>query len=102
MKCTRALFSVCLSFFCDIAVGVGDGDERDQSAPAQTAPQQAGFGSDSTSACWLSVLLVIVLGGDMGYSSWFVKGIRHAIIKTILLRVVGSDAPDSFTAYYYY
>ena len=51
--------------------------------------------------CWLSVLLVVVLGGDMGYSSWFIKGIRHA--RKNLLRVVGinSDAPDSFTAYYY-
>ena len=32
-----------LVFFCEVAVGV---DERDQSASAQTAPQQAGFDSD--------------------------------------------------------
>ena len=35
-----------LSFFCEVAVGVGGSDERDQSAPTQTAPQQVGFGSD--------------------------------------------------------
>ena len=32
-----------LSFFCEVAVGVGGSDERDQSAPTQTAPQQVGF-----------------------------------------------------------
>ena len=76
MKCIRALFLVCLPF-CDVAVGVGESDGRDLSAPAQAAPRQAGFGSGSASACWLSVLLVTVLGGDMVYSSWVVKGIRH-------------------------
>ena len=35
----------CL-FFCEVAVGVGGNDERDQSAPTQTAPQQVSFGSD--------------------------------------------------------
>ena len=35
-----------LLFFCEVAVGVGGSDERDQSAPTQTAPQQVGFGSD--------------------------------------------------------
>ena len=42
--------TVCHQFaclcLCEIAVGVGASVERDQSAPAQTAPQQAGFGSD--------------------------------------------------------
>ena len=33
-------------FFSEVAVGVGGSVERDQSAPAQTAPQQARFGSD--------------------------------------------------------
>ena len=48
MKCVRALlFSVSLSFFCEVAVGVGASEEREQSAPAQTAPQQAGFGSQT-------------------------------------------------------
>ena len=36
-----------LVFFCDVAVGVGVNVERDQSAPAQTAPQQTGFGSQT-------------------------------------------------------
>ena len=45
MKSIRALFSVGLSFFCEVAVGSGASVERDQSAPAETAPQQAGFGS---------------------------------------------------------
>ena len=41
----RSLF--VLSFFpCEVAVGVGGSDERDQSAPTQTAPQQVRFGSD--------------------------------------------------------
>ena len=46
MKCIRALFSVCLSFICEVAVGVGESDEGYQSTPTQTAPEQAGFGSD--------------------------------------------------------
>ena len=67
-----------LVFLYEVAVGVGESDERDQSAPAKTAPQQAGFGSYWASWCWPSVPLVVVLGGDMGYSSGFLKGIRHA------------------------
>ena len=35
-----------LSFFCEVAVGVGGSDERDQSAPTQTVRQQVRFGSD--------------------------------------------------------
>ena len=36
-----------LSFFsCEVAVTVGGSDERDQSAPTQTPPQQVGFRSD--------------------------------------------------------
>ena len=35
-----------LVFFWEVAVGVGESDESDQSAPAQTATQQAGFGSN--------------------------------------------------------
>ena len=47
-KCTRALFSVFLVFiFDEVAVGVGASVDRDQSAPAQTAPQQAGLGSQT-------------------------------------------------------
>ena len=50
MKYIRALFSGAvlslLFFFCEVAVGFGASMERDQSAPAQTALQQAGFGSD--------------------------------------------------------
>ena len=38
-----AVFSL-LVFFCEVAVGFGESVERDQSAPAQTAPQQAGLG----------------------------------------------------------
>ena len=52
MKCIRALFSVCLSCCCcEIAIRVGESDERDQSAPARTAPQQAGFELYWASAC---------------------------------------------------
>ena len=47
MECIRELFSVCFVFLCrEVAVGVGGSDERDQLAPAQTAPQQVRFGSD--------------------------------------------------------
>ena len=35
-----------LAFFCEVAVGVGASVERDQSAPAQTTPRQAGVGSE--------------------------------------------------------
>ena len=35
---------LCFSFN-EVAVGVRESDERDQSAPAQTASQQAGFRS---------------------------------------------------------
>ena len=59
MKCIRALFSVCLAFFCQVAVGVGESDARDELAPAQTSPQHARFGSDRPSACWRSVLVVV-------------------------------------------
>ena len=38
MKCFRAPSSVCVSYFCDVTVGVGGSIERDQSAPVQTAP----------------------------------------------------------------
>ena len=44
---------------CQVAAGLGEGDARDESAPAQTSPQQAGFGSDRPSACWRSVLVVV-------------------------------------------
>ena len=44
MKNIRALL---VFIFCQKAVvGVGESDVTDQSAPAQTAPQQAGFGWD--------------------------------------------------------
>ena len=51
MGCIRALFSVCfVFFFYKVGVGVGGSDERNQSAPTQTAPQQVDFGSDRDSA----------------------------------------------------
>ena len=43
---SSAVLSLFCLFFCEVAVGVGGSDERDQSAPTQTAPQQVGFGSD--------------------------------------------------------
>ena len=46
MECIRALSSVCFDFFLEVAVGVGESDERDRSAPTQTAPQHVDFGLD--------------------------------------------------------
>ena len=43
---SSAVLSFFVVFFWEVAVGVGGSDERDQSAPTQTAPQQVGFGSD--------------------------------------------------------
>ena len=45
MEYIRALFSVLSFFSCEVAVGVGGSDERDQLAPTQTEPKQVGFGS---------------------------------------------------------
>ena len=45
MHSSAVLSLFCLSF-SNVAVGVGEIDEKDQSAPTQTAPQQVGFGSD--------------------------------------------------------
>ena len=45
-----------LAFFCQVSLGVGESDARDELAAAQTSPQQARFGSDRPSACWRSVL----------------------------------------------
>ena len=43
-----AVLSLLVFFVCEVvAVGVGASGERAQSAPAQTAPQQAGFGSQT-------------------------------------------------------
>ena len=42
-RCSQFVFWF---LFCEVAVGVGGSDEKDQSAPTQTAPQQVGFGSD--------------------------------------------------------
>ena len=39
-----AVLRLLVFFFCEVAVGVGASVERDKSAPAQTVPQQAGFG----------------------------------------------------------
>lgn len=61
-RCSRF---ACVLFFCKVAVEAGECDDRDQSAAAQTAPQQTGFGSYRASTCWLSGLFVIVQGGDM-------------------------------------
>ena len=72
-------------------VGVGESDERDQSAPAQTAPQQAGFGS-----YWVKVLLVVVLGGDI----WgFRRSSEWALYFHFCLCCWYCDAPDSSAAY---
>ena len=49
---SSAVLSLFGFFFCQVAVRVGENDTRDESAPAQTSPQQAGFGSDRPSACW--------------------------------------------------
>ena len=40
---SSAVLSFFVVFFWEVAVGVGGSDERDQSAPTQTAPQQVGF-----------------------------------------------------------
>ena len=46
---SSAVLSLVVFFFREVAVvvGVGASVERDQPAPAQTAPQQAGFGSQT-------------------------------------------------------
>ena len=49
-KDSSAVLSLCF-FVREVAVGVNESDERDRSAPTQTAPQQVGFGSDRASAC---------------------------------------------------
>ena len=46
-RCSQFVLSF---FFCEVAVGVGGSDERNQSAPTQTAPQQVVSGSDRDSA----------------------------------------------------
>ena len=44
---SSAVLSLLVFFFAKSQlVGAGASVERDQSAPAQTAPRQAGFGSD--------------------------------------------------------
>ena len=43
---SSAVLNLFRLFFCEVAVGVGGSDERHQSAPTQTAPQQVDFGSD--------------------------------------------------------
>ena len=60
IECIQALFSVCFVSFCEVAVGVGESDERDQSAPTWTAPQQVGFGSCRDSAGYRHSWLVMV------------------------------------------
>ena len=50
---SSAVLSFFGLFFCQVvAVGVGESDARDESAPTQTSPQHAGFDSDRPSACW--------------------------------------------------
>ena len=56
---SSAVLSLFGLFFCQVPVGVGESDARDESAPAQTSPQHAGFGSDRPSACWRLVLVVV-------------------------------------------
>ena len=56
---SSAVLSLFGLFFCQVPVGVGESDARDESAPAQTSPQHAGFGSDRLSAFWRSVLMVV-------------------------------------------
>ena len=43
---SSAVFGWLGFLFCEAAIGVGECDERDQSAPAQTASRAAGFGSN--------------------------------------------------------
>ena len=43
---SSAVLSLFGCFYCQVAVGVGESDARYESAPAQTSPQQAEFGSD--------------------------------------------------------
>ena len=44
---SSAVLSLLVIFSCEVAVGVGASVERDQSAHAQTVPQQAEFGSQT-------------------------------------------------------
>ena len=54
---SSAVLSLLCLFFCEVEFGVGGSDERNQSAPTQTAPQQVGYGSDRDSAGYRSVLV---------------------------------------------
>ena len=56
---SSAVLSLFAFFLCQVALRVGESDAKDESAPAQTSPQKAGFGSDRPSACWRSVLVVV-------------------------------------------
>ena len=56
-RCSQFVLSF---FFCEVAVGVGGSDERNQSAPIQTAPQQVGFGSDRDSAGYRYSWIVVM------------------------------------------
>ena len=51
---SSAVLSLFGFFFCQVAVGVVEIDARDESAPAQTSPQQAGFRLRST-VCVLAI-----------------------------------------------
>ena len=46
MRSSAVLSLFRLLFICEVAVGVGEGDEKDQSALTYTALPQVGFGSD--------------------------------------------------------
>ena len=72
MKCIRALFSLCCPFFVNsLSELVRVGDERDQSVPAKTATRRGGLAhTKRLRAGYRYLLLVVVLGGDMGCSSW--------------------------------
>ena len=43
---SSAVHSLIFFFFCDVTVGVGGSDERDQSAPTQMALQEVGLWLD--------------------------------------------------------
>ena len=56
---SSAVLSLFSFFFHQVAVGVSESDARDEPAPAQMSPQQAGFGSDRPSTSWRLVLVVV-------------------------------------------
>ena len=63
--------------FCQVPVGVGESDARDESAPGtDVSPQQPGFGSDRQSACWIGTR------GRIRTTKIFVIVKFHVVTKT--------------------